>query len=129
MKLSVVVPFHWMEQWEFFLNRCLRSIEAQSFKDYEVVLVKHSTMPKTSNRALESAKGEYIKILYMDDYLAHGDSLQEISDVITPDTQWIATGCMHDRGDGSLQSYHKPVWSREIYTGINTIGSPSVVTA
>ena len=70
-KVSICIPFHWMENWQFFLTGCLESIEKQTFTDYEIILIKHSTMPVTSNRVIESAKGEIIKVLYMDDWLEH----------------------------------------------------------
>ena len=78
-KVSICVPFHWMENWPFFLERCLNSIEKQTFKDYEIILIKHSIMPITSNRVIESATGEIIKVLYMDDWLASPNYLEEIS--------------------------------------------------
>lgn len=127
-KISIVIPFHWMENWPVFLTRCLASIEAQTFTDYEVILAKHSNMPVTSNRAIESAKGDIIKVLYMDDYLAHGNALQEIFDAFTKDTKWLATGCLHDRGDGNLTDYHSPSYNDAISTGTNSIGSPSVLS-
>lgn len=123
MKLTIAIPFHWMENWQFFLNRCLKSIEAQTFKDYEVVLIKHSNMPGTSNRVIESAKGEIIKILYMDDYLAHGNALQEIVDNFKGG--WLTTGCLHDDGSGA-RNYHAPSFDG-IPNNQNTIGSPSVI--
>lgn len=126
-KISVVIPFHFMDDWQFFLTRCLESIEKQSFKDYEILLIKHSTMPVTSNRVIESAQGGLIKVLYMDDYLAHGNALQEIVDNIG-DAQWLVTGCTHDKGDGRQSNYHSPSYNEKIYTGANTIGSPSVLT-
>lgn len=80
-------------------------------------------MPVTSNRVIESATGEVIKILYLDDYFARADSLQEIVDSFTGG--WLATGCVHDNGIG-LMNYHKPSYEG-IPNGQNTIGSPSVV--
>lgn len=126
-KISICIPFHWMENWPFFLERCLRSIEAQSFKDYEVILLKHSTMPVTSNRAIESARGELVKILYMDDYFAHGNALQEIVDNFDPRDRWLVTGCLHDDGT-TVGGYHEPKYLTELSTGVNTVGSPSVLT-
>lgn len=125
-RISVVIPWHFMENWDFFLTRCIKSIEKQRFSDYEVVLVKHSTMPITSNRAIESARGELIKVLYMDDYLAHEDSLQEISDSFGG-FAWLVSGCLHDMGNGP-KNYHEPRWTDDISTGNNCIGSPSVLT-
>lgn len=124
-KVSIVIPFHWMENWPVFLSRCLMSIEAQTFKDYEIVLVKAGSMPVTTNRAIESAKGELIKILFMDDYFATANSLQEIVDNFTGD--WLVTGCLHD-SDGKIENYHEPKYTDDICTGNNCIGSPSVLT-
>lgn len=117
-----------MENWPFFLQRCLTSIEKQSFTDYEVILMKVGSMPETSNRVIEAAQGELIKILYMDDYFAHGNSLQEIVDNFTKESAWLVTGCMHDKGDGNLINYHTPRYTLDISTGNNCIGSPSVLT-
>lgn len=127
-RISVVVPFHWMKNWQFFLSRCLDSIEKQSFKDYEVILTKAGNMPINSNKAMESANGELVKVLYMDDYLAHPDALQIISDEFDSDHEWLVTGCLHQKGLEVPHSLHLPTYNRDIHLGINTIGSPSVVT-
>lgn len=123
-KVSVVVPFHWMENWSFFLERCLSSIEFQTYTNYEVVLINHSTMPVTSNRVIQSAKGDIIKVLYMDDYLANEDALQNLVDNF--EGGWAVSGCVHDKGFG-LYNPHVPKWNDNIRTGANTIGSPSVL--
>lgn len=126
-KISIVIPIHWMDNWQHFLTRCLGSIEKQTFKDYEIILMKVDSMPITSNRVIESAKGEIIKILYMDDYLAHDDALRVIADNFTEDTQWLATGCLHQMGDGIPNTPHYPLWNDEMGKGANSIGSPSVI--
>ncbi len=118
-RISIAVPFHWMENWQFFLTRCLESIESQTFKDYEIVLIKHSTMPVTSNRSIESCKGEIIKVLYMDDFLAHENALQNLVDGWKGG--WMATGCNHN-GEAPHIPYFVGVLNNR-----NTIGSPSVV--
>jgi hypothetical protein len=127
-KVSIVIPFHWMDNWPFFLTRCLQSIQEQTFTDYEVVLINHSTMPATSNRVIESATGELVKILYLDDYLAHPQALQRIVDNFGKDDMWLATACAHRRGEELPHSLHLPEWNDEMSTGKNTIGSPSVIT-
>ena len=126
-KISVIVPFHWMKDWQFFLTRCLGSIEQQSFKDYEVILTKSGKMAENTNRAIQCAKGEIIKILYMDDYLAHPESLKNIAENFKGG--WLVTGCVHNFGDGIMK---KPHFAR--YEGVlpsskivNSIGSPSVL--
>lgn len=118
-KVSVVIPFHWMKDWEFFLVRCLESIERQSFKDYEVVLVKHSTMPITSNRVIESAKGEVIKVLYMDDWLDSTNYLEELYRTFSDtQVQWVITAANNNK---------VPIWTDDIEKGNNKLGSPSAL--
>lgn len=127
LKVSIVIPWHFMENWETYLIRCLLSIEAQSFKDYEVIMTKAGSMPVNTNRAMESAKGEIVKILYMDDYFAHADSLKNIVDSFTVKTTWLATGCLHQELGKEPTAYHSPFYNDSIHEGINSIGSPSVV--
>lgn len=127
-KLSIVIPFHFMDNWHLMLTRCLGSIEMQTFMDYEILIAKVSTMPVTSNRVIESAKGDLIKVLYMDDYLAKETSLQEIVNAFDKNTQWLVSGCVHDDGSGQAKNPHQPLWTDNIITGNNKIGSPSVLT-
>lgn len=123
--ISVVVPFHWMENWPYFLTRCLGSIERQTFKDYEVLLTKAGSMPVNTNEAIKRARGELIKILYMDDYLAHENVLQGIVDSFKG--QWLVSGCEHT-ADGVV-TYNPHLPSTEgLYRNENSIGSPSVLT-
>lgn len=130
-KISICVPFHWMSNWVVYLNRCLKSIEEQTFKDYEVVLIKHSTMPVTSNKVIAAASGELIKIIYMDDALLGNTALQQIWDVFQDkEVKWLVNGCLHNYGvDKTLANLHVPSYDDEqLRKGINTIGSPSVLT-
>lgn len=122
-KVTLAVPFHWMANWERLLLRCLISIEAQSFKDYEIILYQGGTMPVSSNRTIQAAKGDIIKVLYMDDYFTTAHSLQEIVDNFKGG--WLVTGCSHDYGQ-STGNYHGPS-SEGIKDNKNTIGSPSVI--
>ena len=100
--------------------RCLESIEKQTFTDYEIILVKHSTMPVTSNRVIESAKGEIVKVLYMDDWLESEDYLEKIVNAfMNPDVQWIIT---------STSTNKEPKWTDDLEAGNNKLGSPSALT-
>ena len=118
--ISIVIPFYFgMENWQFFLTRCLESIEKQTFTDYEIILIKHSTMPITSNRVIESAKGEIIKVLYMDDWLESEDYLEQIYNIFRfPDTQWVITPASTNKD---------PQWTDDIHIGNNKLGSPSAL--
>ena len=114
-----------MKNWPFFLERCLKSIEKQTYKNYEIVLVKHSTMPVTSNRAIQSASGDIIKILYMDDYLYDENALQHLVD--NWKGGWAVSGCIQDHGGDILTNPHFPHWNDLMLKGVNTLGSPSVL--
>ncbi len=151
MRLSVAIPTYEMHgDGGKYLKRSLDMLERQTFKDFEVVVsdnsqnddieklcsyynlnIKYSKsarmgMSQNTNEAMRKCSGEIIKILYMDDYLYHEDALEIINDAFTDDTQWLATACIHLK-DGQLINPHYPEYNREIYTGNNTIGSPSVV--
>jgi hypothetical protein len=115
-----------MKNKDFFLKRALDSIEKQTFKDYEVVITEDGMMAENTNSAIKQAKGEIIKILYMDDYFAHPDALANMMNGF--EGGWLATGCAHDNGQ-ELYNVHYPEWNspEEMMKGANTIGSPSVV--
>ena len=71
--------------------------------------------------------GDIIKILYLDDYLAHPDSLKNI--VENFNGGWLATGCVHDFGDGVLKEPHLARYEG-VLPGpaiVNSLGSPSVI--
>ncbi len=115
-----------MPNGSFFLWRLVQSLMMQSFKDYELVITQEGLMARNTNAAIKKARGEIVKILYMDDYFAHNDSLKLIVDSFKPETQWVVTGCLHDDGE-SKGNAHLPSYSQDIHTGNNTIGSPSVL--
>ena len=123
-KISICVPIHDMSGGDKFLWRLVNSLTKQTFKDWELIITKEGKMAENTNAAIKKAKGEIIKILYLDDYFAHHNSLQVIIDNFKGG--WLATGCLHDDGI-SVGSPHLPEWNDDIYTGNNTIGSPSVV--
>lgn len=132
-KLSVVIPIHSkMKHGEFFLWRSIQVLMRQTFKDFEIVVVQEGLMAENTNAGMRKAKGELIKILYLDDYLAHDNALQMIVDNFKDEDHWLATGCLHQHSETGYyedpHSPHSPVYTQDIHTGNNRIGSPSVVT-
>lgn len=129
-RISIVVPVHEMDNGAYFFDRLLKSIEQQTFRDFEVVVADNKLkMAPNTNLGIKEAKGEIIKILFMDDYLLSPDALQHIADEFKGG--WLATGCMHDSSIEPAQRFlfnpHYARWDREVRFGKNTIGSPSVV--
>lgn len=117
MKISIVIPIHNMPNKDFFLQRCLESIDKQTFKDYEIIINEEGRFAENVNSAIRKAKGELIKFLCMDDWLADENSLQRIVERFTDG--WLITGCSDNP---------HPYWTDDIWTGNNKLGSPSCLT-
>lgn len=124
-RISVCVPTHDMANGEYFLNRLKSSLDQQTFRDFELVITKEGSMPVNSNAAIKKAKGEIIKLLYMDDFLSNEDALQHINDYFKGG--WMATGCVHTSDGERYFSAHYPTTKGDFLLGQNTIGSPSVM--
>ena len=118
-KISIVLPIHDMKNGAFFFWRAINSIMEQTLKDYEIVIVKEGLMAENTNAGIRRAKGEYIKILYMDDYLAHPNALADIVQSFQLEGEWLITAA-----DTNL----KPQWMNDIQYGNNKLGSPSALT-
>lgn len=116
-KVSIVVPYHDMENAEFFLKRNIDSIMSQTYTNYEIVLTKEGKMAENTNAGIRKARGELIKILYLDDYFAHENALQDIVDNFTG--YWMIT---------ATNNNHNPYYTEDIETGNNRLGSPSALT-
>ena len=120
--ISIAIPVYpQMKNGDALLKRCLDSIKSQSYQDYEIVITTSGSMAENTNKALKASKGDLIKILYQDDYLAHSEALESIVEAFKG--QWLVTGCIHDDGL-SIQRPHLPWYDPEE----NHIGSPSVLT-
>lgn len=152
-KLSIAVPTHDMPDKVLFFRRLLDSLWNQSFQDFEIVVtdnseddeiekvcdwyrtgIKYSKNPRkgmaqNTNEAIKRSTGEVIKILYMDDFMAHNRALEKLWDAF--DGQWLVSGCIHTREANRNVIYwhdkHIPYYNEAIHQGANTIGSPSVL--
>lgn len=120
-KISVVVPIHNMKNGEFFLWRLVNSLTEQTFKDWELIITKDGRMAENTNSGIKRARGELVKILYLDDYFAHpyalGMIVQEFE--ASKDRQWLVSG---------VNTNPSPRWTDDIETGNNKLGSPSALT-
>lgn len=116
--ISIVVPVYNVE---LYLNQCVDSILAQSFKNYELILVDDGSYDSSSiicdnyanederihvihktnagssdarNIGIENSWGEYIIFVDSDDYWEGEDSLAELVEIIQKDrTDVILFGC------------------------------------
>ena len=117
--ISIVIPIHNMENGAEFLWRSINMLMKQTFQDYEIVITKAGKMAENTNAGIRKARGELIKILYLDDYFENNHALQNIVDNFKRNDMWMITGT-----DDNLEPY----WTDDIYTGNNRLGSPSALT-
>lgn len=122
-KISLIIPIHDMKDGAFFLWRAINSIMEQTFKDYEIILTKEGKMAENTNAGIKKAKGELIKILYMDDWLANPRALELMAYAFDVNKdlnkgEWLI--CATDTNP-------KPEWTNDIETGNNKLGSPSAL--
>ncbi len=116
-KLSIVLPIHNMRGGAEFLWRNINSLMDQTFQDFEIVITREGTMPENTNAGIKRAKGELIKILYLDDYLAHPNALQDMVDAIG-DREWLICG---------VDNNPNPYVTEDIEVGNNKLGSPTAL--
>jgi hypothetical protein len=125
MLISVCVPTHEIPEREAFMKRLEASLAAQTFQDFELVVTDEGKMAENTNAAIKKAKGDIIKLLYMDDFLYSPDALQHIADEFKGG--WAASGCVHTEDGKKFSNAHFPSWNDDMAIGKNTVGSPSVV--
>lgn len=126
-RISLAIPIHDTPNTAFFLSRLLKSIASQTFKDYEIVITKEGAMAKNHNAAIKKSRGEIVKFIQMDDYLAHTKALQDISDSFSDKTQWMISSCIHTIDGTNLFGVHHPKWSYDMHLGNNTLGGFSTL--
>ena len=159
MKISIAIP-----TWEFngrgseYLNDLLRTIQIQSYKDFEVCISDHSVDnevlkelkqfegkfkivynknendrgngPANTNKAIEMCSGDIIKIMFQDDFFYDTESLEKIqTEFNDSDKMWLVNGCNHTKDDGYNFYWEMfPKWNDKMIEGVNSISSPSVLS-
>lgn len=116
-KVSCIVPIHDMKNGEFFLWRLVNSLVGQTFKDWELIITKDGKMAENTNSGIKRARGEWVKIMYLDDYFNDIRCLDMVEDLLDRDEWGIF---------GTNDNPH-PRWTDDIETGNNKLGSPSAL--
>lgn len=119
-KVSIVVPIHDMKNGDKFLWRLVNSLTEQTFKDWELIITKDGKMAENTNAGIKRARGEYIKILYLDDYFSHEFSLENMMATYEVGTipEWAMVGTHNNP---------VPMYTDDIESGNNKLGSPSAL--
>ena len=142
----------------FFLKKNIESILKQTYKDLEIVVSDHSKDNEienyiknlksdkivylrntknigypafNTNNAIQNSKGDYIKLMNMDDYMESNTLLNDMYEGLKSGYKWVLTSFKHLNYD--TNNYYNPLFPRidgdgtHLIKGINTIGCPSVV--
>lgn len=126
MKVSLIIPVYNVES---FLEKCLDSVQAQTYKDLEVILVndgstdnspeiinkyvaansnfkaytiENSGQGGARNYGFEKAEGEYIAFLDSDDYIAPNCIERLTETAIKENSDIVVCNCYDVREDGSV---------------------------
>jgi hypothetical protein len=156
---SIAIPTYEMGGYgNKFLEHSFIELNNQTFKNFEIIVSDHSknndikelcdewsnklsiryfknsykvggSSPNINN-AIKNSKGEWIKILFQDDFLYKNDSLCELKKHIdnNKDKFWFASGCEHSNDGINMYRPFYPTWTNDIHLGNNRISSPSVIT-
>jgi dTDP-4-dehydrorhamnose reductase len=141
-----------------FLVHSLEIIHKQTFKNYEVIISDHSTddtiknvynkwkdridikfysndkgrgiISPNINNAMKNCNGEWIKVLFQDDFLYNEESLQIQHDFIidNPEVNWFMTKFYHSNTGKDYYRLYQPKWMDNQWTGNNLMGCPSGLT-
>ncbi len=101
--ISILVPVH--KPVEEHFRQMLRSVKAQTYGNYELVLGNGGGISENTNAALHEAKGEYIALLDQDDII-EPDALYHIVEKINEGAKLIYTD--EDKYDSEGGRYLRP---------------------
>jgi len=154
-KISVAIPTYEASGFGAqYLSRNLEILSKQSFKNFDVVISDNSEnsdiekvadnykqklaikffknanrgMSVNLNNCLKKCTGQFIKIVFLDDFLFHENALMDISDNLDESTFWLITACEHTKDGSTFYRPFYPRYNHMIHLGNNTISSPSVLT-
>ncbi len=155
--ISVCIPTYEMHgKGADFLRHNFDKLLSQTFKDFDIVISDNAKddsikkvcgeyknkltihyfknedplhgMSSNVNNTITKATGKIIKILFLDDFLYTNTALETIAKNFNLETDlWLATGCIHTTDGCTFEKIHSPNYNKYVYSGKNTIGSPSVI--
>jgi len=157
MMISICIPTYEMGgKGHTFLEHSFSLLNAQTFKNFDVVVSDHSTgediksvcdkyrlffpisyyknpssrgsSSANINYAMNKAQGDIIKILFQDDYLCDANALDLIHQKFEDNkVDWVVNGTVHTSDNTHFYNPIIPRYNSLIHLGNNTISSPSVL--
>jgi glycosyltransferase involved in cell wall biosynthesis len=161
IKVSVVIPcYEYGGKGVRYLSDILRTISQQTIKEVEVIIPDHSVnmdieefcydnifdlniiyfrneenrgdVASNKNLGMDLAKGEVVKMMYMDDYFYTNDALEKTYNALkNSDKMWLVCGTNHTRDNGkTFDTFIMPRWNDNMLRarGNNTMSGVSVIS-
>lgn len=158
MKISICIPtYEYYGQGVEFLTKLFDTINTQTYRNFNVVISDHSVNsdiqilcdeykhkfeivyiknnlnlgngPYNTNNAIKNSDGDIIKIMFQDDFFVTNTALEKIvQSFISKNSNWVVNGCNHTNDGVTFDREMIPHWNDLIYSGFNTISSPSVLS-
>lgn len=155
---SIAIPTYEMSgKGAEFLEHSFIKIKTQTFKDFEIVISDHSkdnsiqslcekwssifdityirnetgrgNLSPNINNAISHSKGQWIKILFQDDFLYDENSLNIIyNNINNSDSKWVIFKTQHSNDGFTFYREFTPRWNDRILYGNNTLSSPTALT-
>ena len=140
-----------------FLNFSLDRINKQTYKNLEIVISDHSVdntiedlcvhwseklnikyfrneigrgiISPNINFAIKNCIGNYIKILFQDDFLFDENSMEKQKKFIESNKpNWFFSQFYHSNTGHDFYRHYIPIWTDDNWTGNNLLGCPSGLT-
>jgi len=161
VKVSVVIPcYEYGGKGVRYLSDMFRTISQQTLKEVEVIVTDHSVdteimdfchdnifdlnivyyrnadkrgdVASNKNLGMNLAKGQVVKMMYMDDYFFTKDALEKTYNALMDsDKMWLVCGTNHTRDNGkTFDTYLMPRWNDNMLRarGNNTMSGVSVIS-
>jgi glycosyltransferase involved in cell wall biosynthesis len=155
MLISVAIPtYGYNGRGVEFLDHNLSMLAKQSFKDFEVVFSDHSVddticdyvhsqqhietnwtyvrcsrgrgiISPNLNNAIDHCSGEYVKVLFQDDFLYNERALLGLAICTEDRPVWMMSEFVHTNDGISFYKRYDPHFTMDIWTGNNLMGCPS----
>lgn len=141
-----------------FLEFSFEKIYNQTFKNFEIVISDHSVdntikdvcdkwsdkmnikhsfnergrgiISPNINESLKKCSGNWIKILFQDDFLFDNFSLEKQYNFILSNSNvtWFFSKFFHTNDGINFYRLYLPEWNNRVWSGHNTLGCPSILT-
>jgi len=111
------------------INRYLRSYKSNHLIKYVKNNLTSRGITQNLNFGLRFCEGDYVKILFQDDFLNETNYLAQLkSTCLSSTARWVVSSAAHTKDGVTYFDKIIPTANHLLLLGVNTISSPSVVT-